>query len=172
MKIQEMDVKFAKKIQYSLMDKVNFFRYIWPLGSTPVALVLVCMTFIQGWQEGTIIAIAFAGISTIERAAKLKLDRTRPFNDSPEIELMQPTYPSDPSHPSGDAMRVWFLALTIPITFHLSWPVAVTTCIVAGFLTIGRVALGAHYPLDVLGGIGYGVIGAGFSILGLQLFTI
>jgi membrane-associated phospholipid phosphatase len=172
MKIQEMDAKFAKKIQNSLIDNVSFFQYIWPLGSTPVALVIICMAFIQGWQEGTIIAITFAAISTIERAVKLKLDRNRPFYDHSEIELIQPTYPSDPSHPSGDVMRVWFLAVTIPITFHLNWTVAVTTCIIAALLSIGRVVLGAHYPLDVLGGIGYAVIGAGFSTLGLQLFTI
>jgi membrane-associated phospholipid phosphatase len=171
-KIREVDTKFAKEIQHSLLEKASFFRYIWPLGSTPVALILVCMAFIQGWQEGTIIAITFVAISTIERAAKIKIDRTRPFIDHTEIELLQPTTPSDPSHPSGDAMRAWFLAVAIPITFHLNWPVAFTTCVIAGLLSIGRVVLGAHYPLDVIGGIGYGVIGAGFSTLGFQLLAI
>jgi len=74
---------------------------------------------------------------------------------------MQPVRPQNPSYPSGDAMRAWFLAIVIPCSFGLAWPAALMAGIIATLLSLGRVVLGVHFPLDVIGGAGLGVFGAG-----------
>ncbi len=66
-------------------------------------------------------------------------------------------------------MRIWFLALVFPLAFGLPWPVFALTCTVALTLSLGRFALGVHYPLDVIGGAGLGIFFTGLSIIGYYL---
>jgi len=168
-KIMKVDAELAKSLHIRLNWLSNFFRYIWPIGTTPVALILISTTFIIGMKTGLVVMSAYISIAIIERAIKFLLKRARPYETFPEIALYQPTVPSDPSYPSGDAMRVWFLALVVPETYNLGWPITAASCLIASLLSIGRIALGSHFPLDVIGGIGFGLIGAGLTTLGFQL---
>jgi undecaprenyl-diphosphatase len=148
-----------------LRRSTGFFRYVWPLGTTPVAVVLIAMTFIINTQIGLVTTVIFALATVLERLIKLKFRRIRPFEALPGVTMYQPKSPHDPSHPSGDALRVWFLALIIPAAFGLSWPVYLLTGSAAVTLSLGRVALGVHYPLDVIGGTGLGILTAGTAMI-------
>jgi undecaprenyl-diphosphatase len=150
----------------------GFFRYMWPLGTTPVAVVLIAMTFIISIQIGLVTTVVFALATVLERTVKMKFRRPRPFGALSDVTMYQPRQPRDPSHPSGDALRVWFLALVIPAAFGLSWPVYFLTCSIATILSLGRIVLGVHYPLDVLGGAGLGFLAAGLSVIVFQLAVI
>ena len=163
--ISSLDLRIFKKIYNKLNPYVRFFRYIWPLGTTPVAIVLIAITFIPGWKVGILAAFVYIVIAIVERIIKHKINRPRPFETLNNLEIGQPFKPEDPSHPSGDAMRVWFLSIIISALFFLSWPVRVITCLVALVLSLGRIALGVHYPLDVVSGIGLGLIGAAITLL-------
>ena len=110
--------------------------------------------------------------ASVERMIKLKFLRSRPFEVLSDVQVQQPNHPHDPSHPSGDTLRVWFLALVFPAAFGLPWPVTLLTCTFAVILSLGRIALGVHYPLDVLGGAGLGLLAAGFTVIGYQLAVI
>ena len=166
--------KFDQQVCLSLNEGMNafigFFRYVWPLGTTPVAVVILAIMFIPGWQIGLIAAVAYTIIAIAEPNIKLRMNRIRPFNALPQIDMHQLKEPHDTSHPSGDAMRVWYLAFTLPVAFGLSWLVMLGTCLVAGILSLGRIALGVHYPLDVIGGTGLGLLAAGLTIISYHIF--
>jgi len=60
----------------------------------------------------------FCIIACIERSLKLMVKRPRPFSVLPGVQMSQPQKPHDPSHPSGDSMRIWYLAFVIPMAFE------------------------------------------------------
>lgn len=170
--INRWDSSTFQFLHNHLRSYSGFFRYIWPLGTVPVGITLILIIFIASWQAGLIVALVYLIAAIFERTIKLKLNRSRPFESLSNVEMSQPKNPSDPSHPSGDTMRVWFLALVFPLVFGLSWMVFAFTIIVAATLSIGRIALGVHYPLDVVGGAGLGLFTTGIAVIGYQLAVI
>jgi len=58
-------------------------------------------------------------------------------------------------------MRIWYLAFIIPTAFGLPLPALFLFCCIAVLVSLGKIALGVHFPLDVIGGMGLGLIGAG-----------
>jgi undecaprenyl-diphosphatase len=142
------------------------------MGTVPVAMTLILIIFISSWQVGMITAIVFLIASLVERGVKLIIDRKRPFETLPKVNMIQPKAPNDPSHPSGDAMRVWFLALIFPLAFSLNWLVFTITIFFAIILSLGRIILGVHYPLDVIGGSGLGLISTGFTVLSCYFILV
>jgi undecaprenyl-diphosphatase len=141
------------------------FIYLWHLGTTPVALVFIAMTFIISGQIGFLVTLVYAGVLIIEKLVKKLADRKRPFIALSKVTLSQPTQPRDQSFPSGDAMRVSFLAVIIPIVFNLHWMVLTSVCLLAAVICVNRIALGSHFLLDIIGGAGLGVLGAGCVLL-------
>jgi membrane-associated phospholipid phosphatase len=143
---------------------VAFFRTVWMLGTTPVAILLLALLFIPAWQTGLAAVAIYLASSGVERAIKTSLQRPRPYEDLPDIEIGQPRQPVDASHPSGDAFRVWFFALMIPIAFSLPPISLLVTIVLALLVSLGRITLGVHYPLDVLAGSGLGIFAAGLFV--------
>ena len=168
---QRGDTKTFRYLHTRLQRSVGFFRFIWPLGTTPVAILLLLILYIPGWQIGLAATLAYLCAALSERGIKLKMQRPRPFESLPNVRMGQLKPPHDPSHPSGDSLRVWFLALIFPVAFGLSPWVYALSLGTAASLSLGRIALGVHYPLDVLGGAGLGILFAGLAILSYQLFT-
>ncbi len=163
--IEKWDARTFQFLHAHLRRSSAFFRYIWPLGTTPVAIVLIAMAFIPGPQAGWPLSLAYGVAALGERIIKMSVQRQRPFRSLAGVQMEQPARPLDPSHPSGDAMRVWFLALALPAAFGLPWPVYLITTLAAVVLSLGRVALGVHYPLDVISGAGLGLFAAGLACL-------
>ena len=163
--ITHLDTRLSESLNRYFIPKMKAFRFFWPIGTNPMAFVLLGICFIPNLLKGFTIAIVYIFISAFERIIKTKLDRKRPYQVNGDISLEQPVTPHDPSHPSGDAMRVWFLAIVFPWVFSLNWQTTIFTCCVAIFVSIGRISLGVHYPFDVIGGKGLGIFGAGVSML-------
>ena len=111
----KIDIRTFQYLHAKLRVHNNFFQYIWPLGTTPVAILLISITYLVSWQAGLIVTLVYCFVAIIEHTIKLKLNRKRPFQTLPDTIMSQPKSPADPSHPSGDAMRVWFLALVFPL---------------------------------------------------------
>ncbi len=158
--IETWDRRAFLLINNNLNTFIRFYRYVWPLGTTPVALIIVSMLFLSSIRAGFIVSITFSFLLIVERIIKISLNRTRPFVTSNWTKVSQPVIPKDPSYPSGDAMRMIFLAITVPLIFDLSSIAVVSTCLLGIILSLGRIILGVHYPLDVLGGMGLGLLGA------------
>jgi len=165
------DAQIFLLLHTRLRRYASFFRYIWPLGTVPVGVMLILIIFTVSWQAGLSAALMYGLAAIVEWALKQKVNRPRPFEMLPGVAMNQPKIPRDASHPSGDTMRVSFLALVFPLAFGLSWPVFALTCTAALILSLGRVALGVHYPLDVIGGAGLGILFTGFTVIGYHLIT-
>jgi undecaprenyl-diphosphatase len=143
----------------------NLFRALWPLGTTPAALILLMLILILGDKSYFLTILIYVSAITVERIIKIKIKRPRPFVAIPEVAMLQPRQPSDPSFPSGDALRVWFLVIAFSNSFKLPGHWYIIALLIALLITIGRIVMGVHYPLDVIGGTGLGILFAGILLL-------
>lgn len=158
---QRQDHRLCSSLHLKLSRKISFFRTLWPVGKTPFMIAMLGVLFLSGWSSGFRAAFLYGMIAFLERLLKLTVKRQRPFSVLHDVRMFQPRQPQDPSHPSGDAMRVWYLTFVIPMAFGLPLMALFLFCCVAVLISLGRIALGVHFPLDVIGGIGLGLIGAG-----------
>jgi undecaprenyl-diphosphatase len=108
--------------------------------------------------------VVFLIIVGIEQIVKQIFKRPRPYEINPGIAMLQPINPHDASFPSGDALRVWYLALILPILVGNSSLFLAGTIILAVFVTLGRIVMGVHYLTDTLAGTGLGMLGAGATL--------
>ena len=166
------DARTFQYIHIRLQPYSDFFRYIRPLGTVPVGILLILIIYISSWQAGLVATLTFILSAILERAIKMTLLRPRPFATLSDVKMGQPLKPQDPSHPSGDTLRVWLLALIFPLAFALPWPVFVLSILMAITLSLGRITLGVHYPLDVIGGIGLGFLSTGIAVISYQIIAI
>src|SRR5687767_2035842 len=145
--------------------QIGFFRFLWPIGTTPFTIIMLLSIFLYDWRKGLLAGLSIFCATFIERIIKLNMKRIRPFEELPDIVLYQPRRPNDPSFPSGDSLRVWFLAAVLSVVFGLAWYYILVVCLLALLISLGRIAMGVHYPLDVLSGAGLGLIAAGICLL-------
>ena len=129
-----------------------------PLGGKWAWLAAVGALIVADVRSGLWLAAGAAGVALVERLTKSLIRRPRPFTRLPDIRLRQSPAPVDSSFPSGDAMRVWFVVCAVEMTLP-EGPLLVRLAIwgAAALVGLGRVRLGAHYPLDVWTGAWIGV---------------
>lgn len=143
----------------------TFFRELWFLGKTPFSLILLLFLVFTQAGKGLIACAVFLLTVTLERLLKLWFHRPRPFQELPYAMMTQPSRPTDPSFPSGDCMRAWFLAtLLLPIIPGL-WVAQALLILLALLIALGRIAMGVHYPSDVISGVGLGILAGQLSVL-------
>ncbi|MGC9220823.1 MAG: phosphatase PAP2 family protein [Solirubrobacteraceae bacterium] len=84
--------------------------------------------------------------------------RARPFVAHPGAVHMFLSHGADASFPSDHATASMAIALAFLLRRRFFW--GVLTLVLAVILDFGRVALGLHYPTDVLGGAAIGALAA------------
>jgi len=171
-----LDVRVLRSWHKVLSRKpwVTLFRWMWPLGTAPVGVVWLLLLSVYNLRLGLITSAVLGVAMIVETAIKRIYRRPRPFETLTDVHLLQPSLPRDPSFPSGDALRIWFLALVVPIVVDLGNPlllamIALITSVAATLVSLGRLALGVHYPSDVIAGAGLGFIATGAVIFFLTL---
>lgn len=167
-KIDRLDGQGVRHLHRFLNAKVGVtvFQRLWFLGRTPFTLLWLGFLIGLNWRYGLAAGGIFGLAAGLEGGIKLLLARTRPFRAFPEeVDMLQPQTPTDFSFPSGDCMRVWFLALVLPAFWGFPWLFFTLLAGLALVVTLGRVAMGVHYPLDVVSGAGLGMLGAGLTLL-------
>jgi undecaprenyl-diphosphatase len=104
----------------------------------------------RDWRRATVAAVLSAGFAlAIGKVISELVDRARPFVADPHgVHLFSP-HAADPGFPSDHATAAFAIAVAILLRKR-GWGVAVL--IAATVLAVGRVALGIHFPSDVLGG--------------------
>ena len=108
---------------------------------------------------------AAAGLAwALAHVAKAIADRPRPYEVMAGAVLrQQPAHGT--SFPSSHTAVT--LAVAIALVPFLAWPLAVAGIAYGALTGWSRVYLGVHYPLDILGGAGNGMIAAGVILLAL-----
>lgn len=136
-------------------------EYFW------TAIVAVMLIF--GKRETKLLALELAALFVCGIIAgevlKILIFRERPFHVLSSITLRVPP-DTDSSFPSGHAVIVSIGAVFVLATFRNKLAALLLT-IEAAVVCYSRVYVGAHYPMDVLGGI---LVGTTVVFLGLFVF--
>ncbi len=162
--IARLDRGLFLALHRPLRRALPFFQVLWVLGTLEGILVAAgLVAALSRWQEGAAILLAYGVTVMLERLLKERIRRPRPFEAMPqEVQMGQPRRPRDPSYPSGDALRAWLLALTVARLLPPPWGWALVG--LATLVSFGRIALGVHYPLDVVSGTGLGFLAAALAV--------
>lgn len=165
-RLAEWDARTFRSINGALNGPalMTVFRLAWPLGTTAFTLLALLLMFFLDYRAGLPAAVIYFGAVACERSIKAALKRSRPFEALPGIAVHQPRQPADPSFPSGDTLRVWFLTVIFAAAFTPAAAYVIVAGLLACTVSLGRVALGVHYPLDIVAGAGLGFLAAGLSL--------
>jgi undecaprenyl-diphosphatase len=139
------------------------------LGSGWMLLAIVPFLYRAAWRRQTALLLAALVVtSAVVAILKLLVGRVRPCNAHPWAAVLGLQFPSDHSFPSGHAAGSFafatFVAKASPR--HRLGLLALATAI-----AVSRVALGVHYPSDVLAGALLGsALGYGAAWIGARYF--
>ena len=119
-------------------------------------------------QYGVICSLASMGIANllVFICNAIFPDRLRPFEAFPEKVNLIFYAPTDPSFPSNAAAASFALAIGLwvynrKLGYILSIPALI--------ISFGRIYMGVHYPLDILGGFALAILATGIVMIALKL---
>ncbi len=109
---------------------------------------------LAGWRRASVAAVLSAGLGlAVAKVISELVDRARPFVADPGGVHLFSGHAADPGFPSDHATAAFAIAVAILLRKR-SW--GYVALVAAAVLSIGRVALGVHYPSDVLAGAAVG----------------
>jgi undecaprenyl-diphosphatase len=102
------------------------------------------------WRRASLAAILSTGLGlAVGKVVSELVDRARPFVADPHGVHLFAGHAADPGFPSDHATAAFAIAVAILLRKR-SWGIVALAA--ATVLSVGRVALGVHYPSDVLAG--------------------
>jgi membrane-associated phospholipid phosphatase len=133
-----------------------------PVPLTVVALILIgWIVFTAGsgprWEMLRAMVVSVALCELIAQTLKRLADQPRPTASIPGLDVHG--YPKDPygnAYPSAHtSVAVGLVASLWP---WLTWPQRVVGVAVAALVALNRLYIGAHWPVDVVGGVAIGLL--------------
>ncbi len=141
----------------------RFFSLITHLGNALVLAVIILPALyffnparFRRHAVALILSVAFSGL--VVNVMKIVVDRPRPPEHfaAQNIDVHAPSgEPSDRSFPSGHTQTAVGTATYLSMLYPLS---ATVYLILAGLVGLSRIAIGVHFPLDVIVGAAIGAI--------------
>jgi undecaprenyl-diphosphatase len=146
----------------------EFFRGI---SNDYFAIITSCLILIWLWfgtrdaawrqinQQAVITAAISIGLtSLLVKICNELYFRARPFNElSPDSVNLLFYKPTDSSFPANLAAVLFAIAIPVFVKNKLYGSVLLA---IAALSSFGRIYIGVHYPLDILGGLAFGAAGA------------
>lgn len=116
-------------------------------------------------QRGATRGVLTLGVTSLftNQIAKRIRPRSRPLYESVPVVRRAHRRPTSNSFPSGHSASAAAFAVGVGLE---SPPLGFALALLAGLVGLSRVATGAHYPGDVIAGLG---VGAGIAVLGGKL---
>ncbi|HET7507072.1 MAG TPA: phosphatase PAP2 family protein [Solirubrobacterales bacterium] len=106
------------------------------------------------WRRASLAAVLSAGLGlAVGKVISELVDRARPFVADPHGVHLFTAHAPDPGFPSDHATAAFAIAAAVFLR-KPGWGIA--ALVAATVLSVGRVALGVHYPSDVLAGAALG----------------
>lgn len=106
------------------------------------------------WRRACLAAVLSAGLGlAVGKVISELVDRVRPFVADPHGVHLFSGHAADPGFPSDHATAAFAIAVAILLRKR-AW--GIFALVAATVLSVGRVALGVHYPSDVLAGAALG----------------
>ena len=110
------------------------------------------------WRRAALTAVLSAGLAlAVGKMISEAVDRARPFVADPHGVHLFSGHTADPGFPSDHATAAFAIATAIVLRKRGAGIVALAA---AAVLSLGRVAIGVHYPTDVLAGAALGAAAA------------
>jgi undecaprenyl-diphosphatase len=128
-----------------------------------VATLVLVFLFANGdrlrpWRRAAVAAGLSAGLAlAVGKVISELVDRARPFVADPHGVHLFSGHAADPGFPSDHATGAFAVAMAIWLRNRRWGTVAL---VAAAVLSVGRVAIGVHYPSDVLAGAALGCAAA------------
>jgi undecaprenyl-diphosphatase len=105
---------------------------------------------LRAWRRAALAAFLSAGVAlAIAKVISELVDRARPFVVDPQGVHLFSGHAPDPGFPSDHATGAFAVAMAIYLRNRLWGGIALVAALV---LAVGRVAIGVHFPSDVLAG--------------------
>ncbi len=177
-RLNQWDVAGVRLIRGTLQN--GFFDFLMPFISNkwnftaPFGLLLLYV-FLFRQKRDQILAISAVGVVLLVDATtqllKLLFQRIRPCHVLQQLELIRgASCGGSFSFPSNHASNVFALAAFI----SYNYPRLTIPCFAAaGLVGYSRVYVGAHYPIDVLAGLSWGVLlGLAAAVLADRLIRV
>jgi undecaprenyl-diphosphatase len=112
----------------------------------------------RDWRRAAVAAVLSAGFAlAIGKVISELAGRARPFVADPHGVHLFSTHAADPGFPSDHATAAFAVAVAVLLRKR-GW--GVPALLAAAIVSVGRVALGFHYPSDVLAGAALGAVAA------------
>jgi undecaprenyl-diphosphatase len=130
-----------------------------------VATLVLVFLFANGerlraWRRAVLAAVLSAGVAlAIAKVISEIVDRARPFVVDPHGVHLFSGHAADPGFPSDHATGAFAVAMAIYLR-NRTW--GAVALVAAAVLSIGRVAIGVHFPSDVLAGA---LLGCGVALI-------
>jgi undecaprenyl-diphosphatase len=125
-----------------------------------LAVVFFCAHGVKhlAWRRATVAAVLSAGLGlAIAKVISELVDRARPLVADPHGVHLFAAHAPDPGFPSDHATAAFAIAVAILLRKR-GW--GIFALVAATVLALGRVALGVHFPTDVLAGAAVGAASA------------
>lgn len=142
-----------------------FLAYINASEALFVATLALVFLFANGerlraWRRAALAAVLSAGVAlVIAKVISELVDRSRPFVVDPHGVHLFSGHAADPGFPSDHATGAFAVAMAIYLR-NRAW--GAVALVAAAVLSIGRVAIGVHFPSDVLVGA---LLGCGAALV-------
>jgi len=159
MPLYDYDLRLLEWINHNRIPCLdNFFRFLTDTAGVTAAVIAIIVIIYGFIQKSSFlkfrkyqVAFAYSVNAIIINILKYTVDRPRPFEVDKHIEKL--TGAGSPSFPSGHTGDVVVVALSMCLLFPRQMWLLTIIWIWAIFVAYSRMALGVHYPSDVLSSV-------------------
>lgn len=173
-RFSDLDISILRFIHHNRITTLDGFLYYASFANTFVSItILASVLFLSIKNKSVELRVKFYKLlsvllasAIVSLALKYSIVRARPFENYPDIEKLSEA--GNSSFPSGHTIEAFAIAFAISILFQKRKYI-IAIFLWALLIAYSRMALGVHYPSDVIAGI---LIGSVTSYIALKIFDL